>query len=78
MPTLSPGKRAGCEDFSRRKIVTAATSGWAAVGPFVLGAPSVPQKPLLGAVRGSHASFQASLALRARIWSVHLVLCGGF
>lgn len=56
----------------------AATSGWATVGPFVLGAPSGSQKTLLGAVRGSRASFQASLALRARIWSVYLVLCVGF
>lgn len=56
----------------------AATSGWATVGPFVLGAPSVSQKTLLRAVRGSHASLQASLALRARIWSVYLVLCVGF
>lgn len=56
----------------------AATSGWATVGPFVLGAPSVSQKPLLGAVGGFNPSLQASLALRGRVWNVYLVLHAGF
>lgn len=48
-PALSAGKPARREDFSRRKIVVAATSGWATVGPFVLGAPAASQKAVFRA-----------------------------
>lgn len=69
MPTLSPGKRAGCEDFPTllQEENCYGSNQWLG-SCWSICAPSVPQKPLLGAVRGSHASFQASLALRACIW----------